>query len=97
MTQQNVDISRWAYYDCLYIKDRKESYEQITTSEWAFYYCKNIKNRASVRSKITDPAWAHQFCLYKYDKHVAEYTKNTDYQISTSWLRSRRIQRHGIL
>lgn len=49
------EISEWAYYYCLNIKDDPEIRKYITNSKWAFYYCIFIENDLEIAKNIKYP------------------------------------------
>ena len=76
----NYQISKWAYYKCKDLKDKripdKRYYKLITESEYAYKYCKDVKDREEVRKKITDSKWLYMYCLDVKDREeVRKYIK----------------------
>jgi len=63
-----VKDSAWAYWYCLYIKDRRDVRKNIRDSKWAYEYCKYIKDRKEVWKNITDSEYACRYCLDVKDR-----------------------------
>ena len=54
---ENIIISPWAYFYCLYVYNRSEVRKYIIDSEWACWYCVDINDDPEVRKYITNTRW----------------------------------------
>jgi len=68
------ELSGWAYWYCMYKKDKPEIRKNITNSKYSYHYCIDIKDRSEIRKNITDPYWAFKYCRdIKDDPEVRKY------------------------